>query len=627
MLGIVWFVYWQAIGLILARRVFCTLGAFERLLLGSVCGSALAIWSPVPFSFFFGFSFASHLCATALGLILTAFLIKKRIPVSKYELRFAWREHRPFLYMLLPLMTLCVFLLLSHTLQARNGSLYTGQATWGDMPMHLGFVSSIAVQGSFPPEYSILPGERLCYPFLCDSVSSSLYLLGTPLRWAYMIPAFFALLQVFCGFYLLARSMLDRLAPALLAFVLFFLNGGLGMIYFTGEYTLRELLTGFYKTPTNLTVKNIRWVNVIADMLLPQRATLFGWALLFAILLLLYRAVFRGETENYLPAGILGGLLPMIHTHSYLSLGLIAACWLIYSAWRDKPDKQWLFSWLAFGLPAVLLALPQLLLWTFHSVGGNGQFLRLHFDWVNGGEENRLWFWLKNVGVMFLIAPLAFIFSEKEKRGAAFPAVLIFLLCEFIAFQPNDYDNNKLLYVSYALLCILSAEIICHVIGKLKSKKRRVISLVLLLALCTNAALFTLAREAVSGTDRFSLRLFSASDVRAAAFIKDNTEPENLFLTDSNHNNAVAVLTGRNIFCGSPSYLFYHGLDYNERLILEKKLLSDSACFEALHEELGIDYVYIGDYERAIPGCIADYLEERYPAVFRDGNVTIFQVK
>ena len=41
--------------------------------------------------------------------------------------------------------------------------------------------------------------SAICYPFLCDSVSSSLYLLGTPLRLAYVIPMLAAFLQVFCG--------------------------------------------------------------------------------------------------------------------------------------------------------------------------------------------------------------------------------------------------------------------------------------------------------------------------------------------------------------------------------------------------------------------------------------------
>lgn len=625
MLGIVWFLFWQLFGLLIAARAFRSLGVFERLLIGSVCGSIAAIWSPVPFSFLFGFSVKAHLCAAVVGLIVSAFLLRGFSFSSRDELKKAWRKHRVFLWLLIPFMALCVVLLFSHTLQIRNGAFYTGQCGWGDMPMHLGFITSIAAQGVFPPEYSILPGERLCYPFLCDSVSSSLYLLGTPLRWAYMFPAFFAFAQVFVGFYLLARCMLRRLSSALLAFVFFFLNGGLGMIYFTGEYSLNQLLTGFYKTPTNLGDKGVRWVNVIADMLLPQRATLFGWAVLFAVLLLLYRAVFCGGRKLFLPAGILGGLLPMIHTHSYLALGIVAACWLVYSALRDRFRRKWMLSWLAFGLPAVVLAFPQLLLWTFHSVEGNEQFLRFHFDWVNGGKENWLWFWLKNVGPLFLVSPLAFILAEKEKRAVFFPAPFLFLLCEFIVFQPNVYDNNKLLYVSYALFCILSADLVIRTTEKLRSGAVRAAALFLLIVLCTNAAVFTLAREYVSGTGKYAIRLFSSSDASAAVFIRENTAPEALFLTADNHNNAVAALTGRNVFCGCPSYLFYHGLDYDSRRELALTLLTDGEVFERMHRDLGIDYVYIGDYERGLPGCDAVFFEQHYPAVFRSGSVTIYK--
>ena len=625
MLGIVWFLFWQLFGLLIAARAFRSLGVFERLLLGSVCGSAAAIWAPVPFSFLFGFSIASHLCASAVGVTASVLLLRGFAFPSRDELKAEWREQRAFLWLLIPFMALCVMLLCSHTLQTRNGAIYTGQSGWGDMPMHLGFVTSIAAQGTFPPEYSILPGERLCYPFLCDSVSSSLYLLGTPLRWAYMFPAFFAFTQVFVGFYLLARCMLRRLSSALLAFVFFFLNGGLGMIYFTGEYSLKQLLTGFYKTPTNLGDKGVRWVNVIADMLLPQRATLFGWAALFAVLLLLYRAVFCGEKKLFLPAGILGGLLPMIHTHSYLALGIVAACWLVFSALRDRFSRRWLLSWLAFGLPAVVLAFPQLLLWTFHSVEGNEQFLRFQFDWVNGGKENWLWFWLKNVGPLFLVSPLAFILAEKEKRAVFFPAPFLFLLCEFIVFQPNVYDNNKLLFVSYALFCILSADLVIRTTEKLRSGAVRAAALFLLIVLCTNAAVFTLAREYVSGTGKYAIRLFSSSDASAAVFIRENTSPEALFLTADNHNNAVAALTGRNVFCGCPSYLFYHGLDYDSRRELALTLLTDGKVFERMHRDLGIDYVYIGDYERGLTGCDAVFFEQHYPAVFRSGSVTIYK--
>lgn len=624
MAGILWLGFWQAAGLLLARRVFRALDQMEGLLLGSVCGMAMAIWSPIPFAFLFGFTLYAHLCAILAGLLLIAVLFV-RFPLKEKSLEDTpMRIHLPFYALALPLWGFCIILLLSHTLRSEHGALYTGQCSYGDMAMHLGFITSIAVQGVFPPEYSILPGERLCYPFLCDSVSSSLYLLGTPLRWAYMVPAFLALAQVFVGFYLLAHAVCERKGSPLLAFVLFFFNGGLGLIYFFRDHGFYELFTSFYKTPTNLTDHGIRWVNVIVDMLLPQRATLFGWALLFAILLLLYRAVFEENRALFLPAGILGGLLPMIHTHSYLALGLVAACWMIVGAVRERLSKRWLLGWLCFGVPAVVIAVPQLLIWTFHSVSGNAQFLRSHLDWVNEGEENYLWFWLKNVGVMFGLIPLAFFFSDRKGRAFSLPAAVIFILCELFAFQPNVYDNNKLLYVSYALFCIQTADWIAKVLNKLKTPSYRAVLLSLLLTLCINASLFTLGREFISGLPTHAYRLFSADDVSAACYIRDNTKPDTLFLTASNHNNAVACLAGRKIFCGSPSYLFYHGLAYQDRLELETRLFTEPETFEASKDRLGIGYVYLGEYERAIRGCAVDYFRENYPLVFSSGKVEVF---
>lgn len=625
MFGVLWFLMWQFVGAFLALRLFPSMERLGKLTLGSVCGSVLAIWAPIPFSFVFGFSSLSHLIAAVFGLALLV-ILRPRFSENISEIIYSeWKTHRSFLlFLFFPFFALCVYLLLTHTLRDIGGALYTGQCTFGDMAMHLGFITSIAQQGIFPPEYSILPGERLCYPFLCDSVSSSLYLLGTPLRAAYLIPALFALAQVFCGFYLLAGSVCHRRSAALLSFVLFFLNGGFGLIYFFKDHNFYELFTGFYHTPTNLTDKNIRWVNVIVDMLLPQRATLFGWAVLFSILFLLFLAVFREKHTLFLPAGILGGLLPMIHTHSYFALGLVAFCWLVFSCIRDRLSSRWFKNWLAFGVPAVLLALPQLYLWTLHSVNGNEQFLRFHFDWVNNGAENWLLFWLKNIGPLFLVIPFAFLLADREQRIAVSPAVFIFVLCELIVFQPNVYDNNKLLYVSFALFCMITADFLFDVGEKIRSRPLRVVLLSLFLVLSVNAAVFSLGREILSGTPTYAYRLFSKHDTAAADYVLHETEPDALFLTANNHNNAIAALTGRNVYCGCPSYLFYHGLDYTERMDESRKLLTDGDYFARRHAELGIDYVYIGAYERAL-GCTEEYFALNFPAVFSSGDVAIYK--
>ena len=625
MLGILWFFLWQSAGITASFYCFPEKRTAVRLWLGSVIGTLLSMWAPIPFAFFRGFGITAHIAAAIFGAALhVLWLAPRRKEALCPE---DAKIDRPLPFLLVPFMILAVFLVWSHTLQNMDGALYTGQCTYGDMAMHLSFITSIAGQQTFPPEYNLLPGTPVSYPFLCDSVSSSLYLLGTPLRWAYMIPMFFAFAQVFCGVCFLAREFCRRKYAPVLAFLLFFLNGGLGMIYFlNGEYSLHDLFTAFYKTPTNLTEKGMRWVNVIADMLLPQRATLFGWAALFAVLYLLFRAVFRGDARLYLPAGILGGLLPMVHTHSYFALGLMAACWLIYSAVRDRLSREWLLGWLRFGLPAVLLALPQLFLWTFPSVGGNEHFVRVVIDWVNNGKEPWLWFWVKNVGLVFVLTPVALFSVSREQRAAFSGAIFIFVLCELLVFQPNEYDNNKLLYVAYAFGCFVCADALAGWLGKVRSPAAQGVFLALTLFISSNAAVFTLGREVASGFPQYGYELFSRDEVAAAEYIIDNTEPDAVFLTRDNHDNTVATLTGRNIVCGSGSYLYFHGLNYQDKQYLAEQMLTNPGVFEANRENEGLDYVYIGYHERALAGVITEYLTENYPVSFTAGAITIYDL-
>jgi len=628
-MAIIWYFLMQVCGITTAFSIFKKERMFIRIWVGTVLGSLMAIWLPIPAAFLLGFSLPAHLAAAVCALLIAAcfFLYEKKQRIADDSREGERRQDRP-LYFLLPVfMALITVILLNHTLSEGSYGLYTGQSTYGDMCMHLGFITSIAEQQTFPPYYSILPSAKLCYPFLCDSISASLYLLGMELRWAYIFPMLFAFFQVFCGVYFLAEEICREKGAQILAFLLFFLCGGLGTMYFFEEYSFHDLFTGFYKTPTNLTEQGIRWVNVIADMLVPQRATLFGWSILFCVLYLLFRAVFRGENRWMAAAGIMGGLLPMIHTHSYFALGLMAMAWMVCDGIRSRFRWTWLKKWCLFGIPAVLLAVPQLLEWTFQSVGGNSSFFRYHLDWVNEGKENFIWFWVKNVGPVAIIAPAAFLFTSREKREVCSGSFWIFLISELFLFQPNPYDNNKILYVSYLFLCMLSADAILMLLRKIPRKAVRGTALALVLVLCTNAAVLTLAREVLSGTERYRYQLFTKDDLAAAEYIRENTEPDSLFLTADNHTNTVAVLTGRNILCGSGSYVYYHGLDYADEMRDQKAMLSSVESYEQLKDAKGIDYVFISFHERAVSNVLADYLEQTQKPVFTSGDVRIYKVE
>ena len=583
-------------GMYIGRRLLCKerYSIVMQYLVGSVAGVLALQWFPLLFAFVFDFSMTAHVLALLLQVVLCV-LVGWRCHCSESSLqqhpyrkvnewKRLFRENPVWILMAVTFAFFC-YCLYTHTIVGNaDGSMHTGQSTYGDMNMHFSFITSIANQQTFPPEYSLLPGHKLSYPFLCDSVSSSLYLMGASLRLAYVLPMLGAILQVFMGFYCLIKYWLGRSATALIAWILFFWNGGLGFVYFDNAEKIHKIFAEFYMTPTNYLDKNLRWVQVIVDMLIPQRATLFGWAILFPLLAFLFRAIAERKKKLFVMAGVAAGALPMIHTHSFLALGMICAVWLLldltdnslfvtgkaaygrkaasaskgssrrngkvtasgrrngkvtsssrrsvnvsastrnrmgsssadatvsdswiryalyiglaffsvmqminrsnefadkhglaimiigvalfvlflgYKLVRYLQNRLWkrlAFTWGIFLILVLIFALPQLFMWTFSQASGDN-FVRSHFNWSNNGDQYIV-FYLKNLGLPFVLLLLSsFVVSARNLKIGA-PYLLIWFVAELAAFQPNDYDNNKLLFVGAVFICGIAADALVQI--------------------------------------------------------------------------------------------------------------------------------------------------------------------
>lgn len=606
-----------------------------RLWLGLVAGLVMLMWFPALFAFISGsFDIWAQLAALVLALILGAVCLR-----LGGRPRLSLAGERRFLLSILPLVLIGWVLMLNHVIvPASDGSLHSGQSTYGDMCMHLGIISSISVQQSFPPEYSLLPGTAIGYPFLCDSVSSTFYTLGAGLRFSALLPAMYAYLLVVAGAYLLFEAWLGRGGAATLALYLFFVGGGFGFAYFfdlseAGGGGISQILSGFYTTPTNYTDKGIYWVNPIADMLVPQRATLFGWALLFPCLHLLYRAAMLDEHRLFLPLGVLAGCLPLVHTHSFLALGVISLVLLIANCLSLRGGLR---LFLCYGLIAAALAAPQLLCFTFKQAA-SGSFLRLHWNWVND-KDSWLWFYVKNMGLIFLLMPPALACARRESRLFFAGGALLWLICELVVFQPNLYDNNKLIFVSYALMCGLTAEFMAKVWTALREGALRRAAPVLAaftLTVCFLSGGLTLAREYVSG-DHLGLggwvesgyQVVSAQQRRLAEYVSENTEPDAVFATATNHNNAIAMLTGRSIVCGAGTFLYYHGLDYQPREAALKLVYEQPAeWLDFYAQEYGIDYLLVSSHERGSWAVDEENFAAELDCVYSDGDLALYSLK
>ena len=311
-----------SVGLLSARRAVPDGSAAVIVPLGCGFGVSLLAVLPALFAVVLGFTLpAAALAAAAAAGIGAALLYRStrlRGMAKDPDGGALWA-------CLLPVVLITLYLLHTHVLHLVDGAYHTGQSCYGDMPMHLGFIKYIAQSGEFLPRYPLLGGtHRFGYPFLCETVSSVFVVLGADLRTAYLLPMLPAFLSVYGMFWQLARRVTDSVGKACLAFYLFFMGSGLGFAYFLGSAdSFAGIFTGFYTTPTNFVEKNIEWVNPIVDLLIPQRATLFGWCVLLPAVYLLWRFCYEGERRLWPWLAALVLPLPLLHTHSALALVLL----------------------------------------------------------------------------------------------------------------------------------------------------------------------------------------------------------------------------------------------------------------------------------------------------------------
>ena len=207
-------------GILTARPIFASDRPLKRILFGLTFGLVMLLWLPVLFAFILDFTLAAQILALAAAVFIagvsTFFAVKKQKNGKiKYKAA-SKRDLVPLLVTIVPLVAVGWILHANHTItNASDGSLHVGQCTFGDLCMHLSFITSISVQKTFPPNYSLLPGTPLGYPFLCDSVSSTFYTLGASLRIAAMLPALYAFLVVVLGVYCLMNGSKTHAFPCL----------------------------------------------------------------------------------------------------------------------------------------------------------------------------------------------------------------------------------------------------------------------------------------------------------------------------------------------------------------------------------------------------------------------------
>lgn len=606
-----------ALGGIGAVRAFGggALSSIERAAAGTVVGWMFATAATYTAALLAGgLSRQLMLAASAVAVVFAAWFWwrQRRCRMAARDQDLARLGWKPLILLLAVFVPVYCVLFGTRMLQEKPDGIYSGGTSSYDMAFHSAITTSFLYGKNFPPIYPLLPPEPLLYPPLPDFLTAALVAAGMSLHLALCVTGIVLATAITVLLYAFAarigsggtRTSAHNAVAAALAAALFLLNGGLQFAYsFISNF-------GIAAEP------HIQWTNIIIDGLLPQRTSLFGISatlIVFGIFAATWRHWHSSLHANrwsgsraMLAAGAITGALPFFHTHSYLAIGIVSACLFLL-----RPR----LAWLAFALPAILLALPRLLVLGQH-LGATAN-LRLQPGWLGHAETGWPLIWLNNAGLPALLIIPAWLAADRATRRFYLAFIVLLTIALVVVFSPNDTDNLKLLNYWSAATCVLVAQWLVRLTVEYR---QRVIAGLLVLG-CIASGVLAIARESVTQE-----LIFDRAQCDAAAFVREHTPPDALFLTAPALHQPVVSLAGRASVRGATAWLWSHGYEFRTREADIRRIYAGAPDSAELIDYYAVDYIYLGAVERSELRA-SDSTFASLPVVYDHGGIKIFAAK
>lgn len=533
----------------------------------------------------------------------------------------------------------------------KAGNLVAGHVNiWGDWAAHMTMGNAMAERGLFLSSSPLLIGQPFAYPFVSNMVSSILLKTGLPLITSYALPSFiFASLFVVALFWFYLVVFKSR-GVAIIASCIFIFNGGTGFYYFVQDVLKSDNPVATILSPaheyTRLDSQNIKWINVIDSMIIPQRAFTLGFPLALVALGLIYQSTFSIKAKQAthtktIAAGLIIGLLPIIHTHSFLAVFIILTFWsitdLLFTWYKTKKANTVLLRtryWAMLLIIVTTLALP--LIKIFLSQNVSEAFIQWYPGWLaKEFKMNWVVFWFKNWSITPFIALMSWaVLFDKNKKNKQWPYIFapffgIFIAANLWLFQPFSWDNTKLIVWS----SLGFSGVVAHMLYQMwqystkKSTSIRIKSIIRITIFCL---LFSITASGlldayyIAKHDLHSHIMFSKEEVDLANWAKENTDKESIWLTGDQHNHWVFVLTGRQALMAYRGWLWTHGYDYRGVESAVSQMYTNPEQTTKLFNLYKVDYIVVGPNERTVWHANELALERKFTVLKRTKNYTIF---
>jgi hypothetical protein len=314
-------------------------------------------------------------------------------------------------------------------------------------------------------------------------------------------------------------------------------------------------------------------------------------------------------------AGVVAGLLPLVHAHSFVVLMLVGGCLaLLFPRWR---------LWFIFFAVTLLIAAPQMWWATRESAAQAGSFFGWQFGW-DRGEQNAVWFWFKNTGLFIPLLVAAMLWRGRapvvSKRLLLFylPFTLLFVISNAGKISPWIWDNIKVLYYWYVASVPLVA-LLCARLWRLHVATR--VAAVVLLLVLTLAGALDVWRVVSEASEQ---REFDRAGVAFAEVVKSETAPRSLILHAPTYNHPV-YLTGRRALMGYAGHLWSQGIDYAAREAELRRMYAGAPDAESLIAKYGIEYAVVSPLERSAV-AVNEQFFRRFTKVGETGGYSLYKI-
>jgi uncharacterized membrane protein len=475
-----------------------------------------------------------------------------------------------------------------------TGIVVTG-SNWQDTPLHYEIIESIN-NGNFPPDMPYYAGEKMNYHYFVDfhtAILEKVYgFLPTLLP---VLNAVFILIFAL-SVYSLVRANGATTAANYATVIATFGWGFSFLLLFSA------LTSGQFNAAQNYTYEYNGFFGLppIFDNLLQQRPLLVGLPVFTLVLTLLRNMEDKRRT---LLAGIITGLVFPFHMFSFV------CAYVAYFISILLNHKNFKTHYLLF-LVSAAIALPLIVSGSTSTSIAIAPLWALMFV-----KENPILYYALNLGIPLLVS---IVFITKVK-GTLLKLVFLalFLIPNLVSLTPNPWDMYKFFTFAWIPLAALS--------GTALARIRRSVALVLLLLSILASASVILYNV---GT---SYSAASWAEYNVGMWVRENTEPQAVFLTYYSIHCPPTMIGGRLRVASYVNWAYGHGVPlddiYKRCADVDKAYTGSETDLKQVVETYSVAYIYVGREEQShYPQCTSKFDNISWLKPVYNGTLRIYQV-